>query len=49
MSHPIFQENLIMGIVVIGGLVDSVIGIVNGAVVAITSTASAVVLPRLPI
>jgi hypothetical protein len=38
-----------MGIVIIGGLVDSVIGIVSGAVVAITSAASAVVLPRLPI
>jgi hypothetical protein len=38
-----------MGIVIIGGLVDSVIGIVSGAVVAITSAASAVVLPLLPI
>jgi hypothetical protein len=46
---PIFWEHLIMGIVVIGGLVDSVLGIVNGAVVAIISAASAVVLPRLPI
>jgi hypothetical protein len=26
-----------MGIVIIGGLIDSVVGIVNGAVVAITS------------
>ena len=38
-----------MGIVIIGGLIDSVIGIVTGAVVAITSAASAVVLPILPI
>lgn len=38
-----------MGIVIIGGLIDSVIGIANGAVVAITSATSAVVLPLLPI
>jgi hypothetical protein len=38
-----------MGIVVIGGLIDSVLGIVNGAVVAITSAAGAVFLPLLPI
>jgi hypothetical protein len=38
-----------MGIVIIGGLIDSVVGIVNGAVVAITSAASAVVLPFLPL
>jgi hypothetical protein len=38
-----------MGIVIIGGLIDSVIGIVSGAVVAITSAASAVVLPLLPL
>jgi len=35
-----------MGIVIIGGLIDSVIGIVNGAV---TGAASAVLLPLLPI
>jgi len=34
-----------MGIVIIGGLIDSVIGIVNGAAVAIISAASAVLLP----
>jgi hypothetical protein len=38
-----------MGIVIIGGLIDSVVGIVNGTVVAITSAASAVVLPFLPL
>jgi len=38
-----------MGIVIFGGLIDSVIGIVNGAVVAIVSAASAVVVPFLPI
>ena len=43
------REYLIMGIVIIGGLIDSVIGIVNGAVVAITSAASAVLLPLLPL
>jgi len=37
-----------MRIVIIGGLIDSVLGIVNCAVVAITSAASAVVLPLLP-
>jgi hypothetical protein len=42
------KEHL-MGIVIIGGLIDSVLGIVNGAVVAITSAASAVLLPLLPI
>jgi hypothetical protein len=46
---PNIKEHLIMGIVIIGGLIDSVIGIVSGAVVAITSAASAVVLPLLPI
>jgi hypothetical protein len=39
------KEHLVMGIVIIGGLIDSVIGIVNGAVVAITSAASAVLIP----
>ena len=38
-----------MGIVIIGGLIDSALGIVNGAVVAITSAAGAVLLPLLPI
>ena len=38
-----------MGIVIIGGLIDSVVGIVNGTVVAITSAAGAVILPLLPI
>lgn len=38
-----------MGIIIIGGLIDSVLGIVNGAVVAITSAAGAVILPLLPI
>ncbi len=38
-----------MGIVIIGGLIDSVVGIVNGAVVAITSAAGAVLLPLLPL
>jgi hypothetical protein len=38
-----------MGIVIIGGLIDSVTGIVNGTVVAITSAASAVLLPLLPL
>jgi hypothetical protein len=31
-----------MGIVIIGGLIDSAIGILSGAAVAITSAASAV-------
>lgn len=35
-----------MGIVIIGGLIDSVVGIVNGAVAAITG---AVLLPLLPL
>ena len=47
--HSANQKEHLMGIVVIGGLIDSVLGIVNGAVVAITSAASAVVLPLLPI
>jgi hypothetical protein len=51
--HPIvpakYKEHVTMGIVIIGGLIDSVIGIVNGAVVAITSAGSAVILPLLPI
>jgi hypothetical protein len=48
--HPtIAKEHYIMGIVIVGGLIDSVLGIVNGAVVAITSAASAVILPLLPI
>lgn len=38
-----------MGIVIISGLIDSVIGIVNGAVAGITGAASAVLLPLLPI
>jgi len=38
-----------MGIVIIGGLLDSVVGIVNGAVVAITSAAGAVLRPLLPL
>jgi hypothetical protein len=38
-----------MGIIIIGGLIDSTLGIINGAVVAITSAASAVILPLLPI
>ena len=38
-----------MGIIIIGGLIDSVLGIANGAIVAITSAASAVILPLLPI
>jgi hypothetical protein len=38
-----------MGIVIIGGLIDIGIGIVNGTVVAITSAASAVLFPLLPL
>jgi hypothetical protein len=38
-----------MGIVIIGGLIDSVLGIVNGTVAGITGAASAVLLPLLPI
>jgi hypothetical protein len=45
MFHPEFnpqcKEHLIVGIVIVGGLIDSVIGIVSGAAVAITSAASA--------
>jgi hypothetical protein len=49
MFHSIVREYPSMGIVIIGGLIDSVVGIVNGAVVAVTSAASAVLLPLLPI
>ena len=38
-----------MGIVIIGSLIDSVVGIVNGAVAAITGAAGAVLLPLLPL
>jgi hypothetical protein len=38
-----------MGIVIIGGLIDSVIGIVSGTVAGITGAASAVLLPLLPL
>jgi len=47
--HPRYQGAPIMGIVIIGGLLDSVVGIVNGAVVAITSAAGAVLRPLLPL
>ncbi|MBE1463705.1 hypothetical protein H4W33_002717 [Kibdelosporangium phytohabitans] len=38
-----------MGIVIIGGLIDSVVGIVNGAAAGIIGAASAVVRPLLPL
>ena len=42
MSHH-SKEHLVMGIVIIGGLIDSVIGIVTGTVFGIVGAVSALI------